>query len=842
MNSTTESSKLTPTMSSIMVFPVGISPAVKNTGGLSLFFNAIPTIEWSRAVPYLEVNVQVARSPLSDDKRLNSPGLLKFIMGGAKIEPNTANNSIAETSRQSLDGTVDSEKALSTMGMEAFLMPQTLTPMGPTGLYTEMNSPTLRPTDVIDPFRPLLSVQSMNVSVVNSAGIGSYKNAKLTLVVHDRSRLSEVADFIKPDLYSTTELMIEYGWIHPEEDYTVNVWGALINMLRVREKFGVTNSSFNMEEGGQVTITLDLHMKGGIEYSMTKVTEDPEITANTNKMQELQLEISQLLESASKQFKDGTFPAKSVFTSQIFDAASSTTGEINLTKISKQVKSAADRLKSINTDVSNAIAGALNQLYGEQGPALRLQRSLNEAITKKMNILDGKDKKTGQKIPAALADPYLDVSVQKVKKGELDTKFQKVSNTISFGKLFMMFAAQPLLNTGKFDDIQILFYTSNSSAGLMRHKNIASFPIPREQFITEYKKSAMEKRSPHMTVREFTSLMSQYFFDNTASEGYGLQDWYQFKDGEISLKKAKRTGKDAEAKANKEIEKKLAEMGIKDGVFKPIQLSLVMEALPEQQPPGSEGQQSEKFESKTILRIHVFDKTATAYTSQSELINAAKNEQLGLLTFGANNTDEKDQETIDREAAKVIVDAEQKGLIQPVENAETLTVAGVDGPIYRNYKLSGGHKAIKEFVMSTVPYLIYGNQNTAVESLGLSSMQIPELSTVNILRSNRSGYITPEGQGKGGVPLKTIPIQLSTTVIGCPILAFSQQIFVDAGTGTDIDNIYAITGLEHNIEPGSFKSTLTMTPMQAYGKYESAMNKLEQQLAAISSITSTTPQ
>ena len=49
-------------------------------------------------------------------------------------------------------------------------------------------------------------------------------------------------------------------------------------------------------------------------------------------------------------------------------------------------------------------------------------------------------------------------------------------------------------------------------------------------------------------------------------------------------------------------------------------------------------------------------------------------------------------------------------------------------------------------------------------------------------------------------------------------------------TNTDIDNVYLVTGIKHNLTPGNFKTTLTVTPRKAYGVYESVLNTFESYL------------
>ena len=53
------------------------------------------------------------------------------------------------------------------------------------------------------------------------------------------------------------------------------------------------------------------------------------------------------------------------------------------------------------------------------------------------------------------------------------------------------------------------------------------------------------------------------------------------------------------------------------------------------------------------------------------------------------------------------------------------------------------------------------------------------------------------------------------------------------GTGTTIDSIYGVTGVDHTIEPGNFKTTVKLTPMNSYARYTSLVTNLENALVAI---------
>jgi len=79
-----------------------------------------------------------------------------------------------------------------------------------------------------------------------------------------------------------------------------------------------------------------------------------------------------------------------------------------------------------------------------------------------------------------------------------------------------------------------------------------------------------------------------------------------------------------------------------------------------------------------------------------------------------------------------------------------------------------------------------------------------------------------------------MPMKLKVKTFGCPIIAHGQQMFVDLGTGTTVDNIYAVNGLQHEITPGGFKTSFEMIPFgDAWGTYESLDNMISKASATI---------
>lgn len=73
--------------------------------------------------------------------------------------------------------------------------------------------------------------------------------------------------------------------------------------------------------------------------------------------------------------------------------------------------------------------------------------------------------------------------------------------------------------------------------------------------------------------------------------------------------------------------------------------------------------------------------------------------------------------------------------------------------------------------------------------------------------------------------MQLLPAKMDLRMIGCPVVEYAQQFFVDMQTGTTVDDIYTVTKIQHTIEPGKFVTTMGMVPLVAYGKYFSMVQK-----------------
>jgi hypothetical protein len=255
-----------------------------------------------------------------------------------------------------------------------------------------------------------------------------------------------------------------------------------------------------------------------------------------------------------------------------------------------------------------------------------------------------------------------------------------------------------------------------------------------------------------------------------------------------------------------------------DTVFKQPLIKMYTECVPHQGTADPEA----PGESNTILRLHFVDAQATSYSSFGDLISAKRNNDISALSTAAATFNKADPAARDWEKqVKAALDAPE---------AENLFQLSKDG---KYMFIKGGAAAIKYFVKTSMPHINYGSAASAVLKANIQTMSDSKNATIHMIRAQEAGNSdqgTPGDQDRG-LPARMMPMQLSMEVIGCPLINFMQQFFVDFGTGTSVDNIYAVTGVDHIMSPGKFITKLKFAPLDAYGKYESLESNVNKAIA-----------
>lgn len=831
-------SKDSPTVSMLFNKTTQIALSNKNGNALSIFFNAIPTMEWSRAIPFIELKFQYQRPSISSDNRAITPSVVRFLDGSAQLSPVSSLPGGLGAAASSLSGggndslnlklqtavSVDDNFSLTgdsnpdgigESGTELFLLPQTLVNAN------SSESEDARITPVIDIFRPLASLRKFEVDVSQAAGMIAYRTAKLSFTLHDRSRLHEIADFIKAGLYNKTEMLIDWGWEHPDKSGD-NVFADFINGMKIKEKYQISNYDLRLKTNGEVDIDLSIFTKGGVDLYTSKIADSDDTIEPQELVRQLQERISQLRNRIFKQ--DQNF-VEEVRGQQILSTAGDNNASITLKpELRRELRKTLSQLSGNPSESAKELRKALEDLYGKDGTngaARELVTTIADRIDTKMQAIKGRPVIAGgTKTP----DPFLSPKTY--------TPLKK-DQFVSLAKLLLIFVVQPLALTKKFDDIQVIFYNMNDHAGFGSNKNLGEFPIEIGNFQKNFKKLGTQRRTPNIVLQEFIRFISNRYLEDISNPLYGLRDFYRYEPDKetgkrnIPVKKFKNNP----TALNSAIEERMREAGVPDGIFKLPQVDFYVECIPSA--PDGEGEAESIFESLTILRIHVFDKLATSYEGQQAFLAAQRRDSIRSL--GNIPVSRENEDKFKTSVKDIVTKAEESNLIEvvrPLDGKGSNTVV----------KFKGGPREIKNFIAQTMPTMFFGVNNTSVLDAGLKTLQDQKLTTINMINAGDKGDLTPNGGATNGLPIRLFPAQMNMRLLGCPIMEFTQSIFCDFGTGTSFDNIYAATKIQHSLEPGKFYTSVVMTPLDAYGQYQSAVQKVGDAIAILSEFDGTNDQ
>lgn len=784
----------------IQIFPADVTPANRFTDASALFLTAVPSVEMARCVPFLSINLILPRAPLDNVRPLS---LHSFLSMGE--QPTGLDKNLVEAAgimreglvRSAEDGSVSPEIFVHTVtGMEIFTSPQTLTNLTPGALDAG------RAVPVLDPFRPLLSLKSLEFNVVPTTGMMSYKSAKLQLTLHDRSRLSEIADLVRPDLYSTVELLIEYGWSHPDgSSSSENIYGKLIENMRVREKYGVVNSSFVFTESGQADITVELYMKGVVDFSTVKVAQSKRVVELTQQI----VLLTEAISTVRSQLVNAR-GTKEVRGALLLDSTSDITSALTLSRSAlKELRTFLHNKDNATSPDTSGLYDALLSLYGKDGTSgavKDLDAELNQVLDQKLSSL------------SSTPDPILQSLPSEIANFSNGTNFQ-TNAYVSLGKLLLRFIGEPLLAADKFNEVHLIFYSFNAGAGAVRNANIGSFPIKVSDFKESWRRFTKNRGKFNVTLKEFIDYISNNFIADIANPVYGMSEVYKSSGFDDTGDREPVDPRiDSITELNSTIEARMRRIGIADGVFRMPEVDLYAEAVP--QGVGLEGDLTDP--EVTILRLHIFDKQTSPYLGLQQLLDAMLDKNLG--TFGEPNSSDEDKSKHQALASRVVEAALAEGFIEEVrdDNSETKRTF-ILGP-------TATPTNIKRFVSKLVPTLRYGTSTSGIKQISMRSLQDPLLSTVHMQRSGLGDPLNAPGVDGEIVPLQMLPTELDCDIFGCPLINFGQQFFVDLDTGTTVDNIYGVVKLNHKIEPGRFDTSMTLINIDAYGKYRSALNAI----------------
>ena len=806
----------------IQVFSPLMSIASQDTDAVALFLNSIPTLEMSRCVPFIDLTIMgtdIEASPgntpdislsrfLLGPSSANESSLSKSLIAGVDTE---SLGTVTTTKRNDDNSRTKNEHKVNKIlaGMEIFTTPQTM--IGHAGNAIE--------TPGRDKFRPLMSLQDFTVTCVGAGGMMSARHATLKLMLHDRTRLGDIAPLIRPGGYGNMRLIIEYGWSHPDSgnvgrksDSDFNRFADLLGAMRTREIYGVSNSSMSFEDDGQVSISLDLYLYGfnaSTNFSLSDAKMVTQAELDQTVVEAVQKYITNNIQNSQK-----SKLARIDIPQEIKSAASAGSflniDKDEISKIKEFVKK-----ESKNKDVEE-MRKQISQLFSAKNNAVNdIKKSAVAAATKRVENL--------QKTCDPFYENFSKLSIQNSDtaddSGIFDSKNPKRIKHVSLGKIITSLVAESIANTEKFSEVQVLFYSFNDEAGGMHEANIAQFPVNLNDFQNVF--SDYFSKTGKMTMLDVLKLLNDYILKDQASDAYGFSSLYEAdkeagSKGEHKKKIKKEYEKNQtnlESVENK-ILKNIYGDSIADPGFKMPQITIRFEVI-----PVSNFSSGSTEKGSSIARIHVVDQQTTVFETAKQIFNAMS--QLGVVSLGTPSQVIESAEKKRRIAGHKSIRNSQFEFLTALKVLEPLNYKGdiskaAEINKYNLYTVKSDITSLKDTFSTLFPTIIYGGLSAGMKNVKIQTQQDSALSTVNILRQSRG-----EGIESPGLPISVLPTELTMECFGCPYIGFAQQYFVDMGTGTTADNFYSVTGITHTLKEGEFNTSVSMIQTDGFGRYKS---------------------
>ena len=846
--------RLTSPALSAWLFPnLRVGPPTRNTAAVGLFTNAIPTIEMSLSVPYINMFFVASVIP-SLGERTKQLSLLRFlgmnandtlasIATGGGHDKVGMRSALRVAAVGGMEGRIITDatglgggfsqwgESVSTSGMELFTSSQMLVNANINGTGRDSEGGIFKNFSgmsggVLDPMQPLLTLDSISINV---KGLGqallANRTATISFTLHDRSRMSDIAPLISADLFGTTYIMLEYGWMHPNDSMwstplgpsrsaseSSNVYGTLINSMRTKGIFNIMSSNFTIGNDGQVKVRMELASRGGADARSLPIGVGDVVPAAPLKSM-LSASLKRLL-IAHPPPGPGVADADATAMREIrqrisvsLDAANSSssvvprslwTRYLTLLSSGNETDSGVLELRSIIEDLIGDPT-----VEGDGGMILESGTSLIREVTARSLAL--KDQ------PDAFRKSILPIQFQESQAAADEAEEQHGGAKISLGKILLAFVGRPLAASGRYDEVQMMFYRFNGrSMAARKYDTIANFIVDFAWFhakILQYVKSF-----PGMSIEGFVNMINGEFVNDPTNINYGFE--FATRNRALSeseeedladAPEAEQRAHQAETRAisdtvEQAIIKEYTEGG--EPIFVVPRVVTYFETI-----PAYSVQSDDSFvvdPAKTILRIHVFDANATPHDDQRFILAAMNDSEMAIKLKGSVSAAESGESPLPNGTNTTMSDGlEERGAL--VSNAANNRTK------YLQYTTNISNADIKNILKSSVPSMTFGSQFSAMQSVSLSSNTSGGVNNVLLLNAISGNNQVQPGASNDLEEVKVIPASARVTLLGCPIVEYGQQFFVDMGTGTTADNLYRVTGISHTISAGRFETAIDLT-------------------------------
>jgi len=754
--------------------------------------------------------------------------------------------------------TITNPYVMQTNGMEMFTMPQSL---------ISKTSGALE----IDPFRPLMSIKSATITTQSAGqGIIAWNTAELVIDVYDRHRLNDIAFFLDPGKYAFTKFQLTAGWKHQDSS---SPYGKYIERMVSKELYSLKSSSYSFNDAGVVTVNLSLAMSGAREISNSSMfaagAEGQGIRDAyedlTNDLQTIRAGTSAI---NSKRTTGNLLPT-SVITQQ-----NSSSAMILDTQAMTRVRSAStgdmssDDRDEFRLAIARLGAGALVDYYnmletyvdkfleeaglppGSTEPIIESPAgdpyeykytSENEWFTRNKETAapDAWVKPTGTNLASIVASfPNVPARMTSINSGE----------TVRFDKLLLNALIKRMLQGAESaaDEIHIFMYEFNDKCPALRNTYMGDFEVNVSKITEKLKK--VIKETQNLTVSSFVNVIKSEMKDKLNPQ-FGIVTIAQLET--ISATRVKITEQETlianqTARRVTETEKIEAETNVdrKQLIQKDIdkidvlingyneEISRLQDVINDLLTNGESAQgrsqrtssidmpelkiklESKKSsDNKNILRVHVYDGKSKPNELSTFLANLNNAPSLEYIVKSAENPVPNPDGSIPP-AVVTAADNAKKALMK-AGLAYERKITDRFGVEKTRLVVNTQSHTLKKTIKNIMPSITYGVEGTAINKASMNSVPDANIQAHFLLQSqnentpNTSNSQTGESEQDAQ---KIMPVNISLDMMGCPLLRYGQEYFVDFDTNTDLDNVYAMTKITHNISPGVFKTTAQLKP------------------------------
>ena len=122
---------------------------------------------------------------------------------------------------------------------------------------------------------------------------------------------------------------------------------------------------------------------------------------------------------------------------------------------------------------------------------------------------------------------------------------------------------------------------------------------------------------------------------------------------------------------------------------------------------------------------------------------------------------------------------------------------------------------VKQVIKRAYPTIIYGAQNSTINNISVTANTSGQLANVMMVESYgnlRNGQVEGFNYENEFESAVLFPNTVSISMMGMPMIGRGNNLFIDFGTNTSVDNIYTVKSVTHSIKAGNFTTNVEAVP------------------------------